>query len=68
MNKKQAEMEQEAREWNSWKPGSGRKGWSPFALDSFKEFEVNRMGTIPLREDGTIDMQLWEQELEESKK
>jgi hypothetical protein len=24
------QQQQEADEWNNWKPGSGRKGWSPF--------------------------------------
>ena len=54
-------LSQEAREWNEWKPGSGRKGWSPFNLKSFEKFEVERAGEIPLK-DGKIDMKRWEEE------
>jgi len=30
MPKTDQERKQEAENWNNWKPGSGRKGWSPF--------------------------------------
>jgi hypothetical protein len=28
--KSKKERQQESNDWNNWKPGSGRKGWSPF--------------------------------------
>jgi hypothetical protein len=28
--KTKKQREEESRAWNNWKPGSGRKGWSPF--------------------------------------
>ena len=28
--KSDEERKRESEEWNNWKPGSGRKGWSPF--------------------------------------
>jgi hypothetical protein len=30
MAKTDQERKEEAERWNNWKPGSGRKGWSPF--------------------------------------
>lgn len=58
----QEELNQESHEWNNWEPGSGRKGWSPFASKKFEKFQVERMGEIPLK-DGKIDMKKWEEEL-----
>jgi len=28
--KSEEERRKKSEEWNNWKPGSGRKGWSPF--------------------------------------
>ncbi len=54
-----SQMNREAKEWNNWKPGSGRKGWSPFD----KTTPPCREGSVPLRSDGGIDMKKWEEEL-----
>lgn len=61
-NKTEEEMMKESDEWNNWKPGSGRKGWSPFGTKKFERFQVERMGDIPLK-NGKIDMERWEEEL-----
>lgn len=54
------ELKQESEEWNTWQPGSGRKGWSPFdkpipeVRDSFTGHPVKN---------GKID---WKRVIEES--
>lgn len=47
------EQKQESTEWNSWKPGSGRKGWSPFTkpIPPVTDYETGH----PIGSDGKID-------------
>jgi hypothetical protein len=58
--KTQKQRAQESRDWNKWKPGGGRKAWSPF---SQPEPIVRDDAGRPLKSDRTsIDVEKWVQE------
>lgn len=52
-----------AAEWNNWKPGSGRKGWSPFSkpIPPVRDGETGH----PIGRNGETD---WARVIEESNK
>jgi hypothetical protein len=57
------ERQQESRDWNNWKPGSGRKGRTPWDRP---EPTVRDNAGRPLRSDRTsIDTKKWVQEVNE---
>ena len=47
------QRKEEAEHWNNWKPGSGRKGWSPFnkPLPPVRDAATGH----PIGKDGNID-------------
>jgi hypothetical protein len=51
--KSDEERKREAESWNNWKPGSGRKGWSPFdkPIPPVRDAATGH----PIGKDGTID-------------
>jgi hypothetical protein len=57
------EQLQEAEEWNNWKPGSGRKGWSPFNKP-IPQAQWRDSEGRPLKPDGTLDTEKFIQEME----
>jgi hypothetical protein len=57
----QEEREAEAKAWNDWKPGSGRKGWSPFDKPIPKAERRDGEGR-PLKPDGSLDVEKFIQE------
>ncbi len=59
--KTKKERAEEARQWNNWKPGSGRKGWSPFdnPIPPVRDAETGH----PIGGDGKIN---WSQVIQES--
>lgn len=58
-----ASQRAEADSWNSWQPGSGRKGWSPFdkPIPPVRDTETGH----PLGSDGKID---WKRVIDEANK
>lgn len=64
--KTQIQREEEAKAWNTWKPGSGRKGWSPFGQP---EPTVRDNLGRPLKSDRvSIDVEKWVKEENEKNK
>ena len=55
------ERRKEAEDWNSWKPGSGRKGWSPFTKATPPTQWRDNEGR-PLKADGSLDVDKFIQE------
>lgn len=63
--KSDEERRQEANAWNRWKPGSGRKGSSPFNKPLRTTNSLNR--SLFERPDGTIDWQAFAQAIREER-
>jgi hypothetical protein len=63
MAKTEKERKEEAKNWNSWKPGSGRKGWSPWGSGKTTPPAQWRDGAgRPLKSDGSLDTDKFIQE------
>ena len=55
-HKTEEERKAESEEWNNWKPGSGRKGWSPFTKPAPASQWRDGEGR-PLKDDGSLDVE-----------
>jgi hypothetical protein len=56
MPKTDKERKEESKSWNNWKPGSGRKGWSPWGTGKALPKAGWRDGEgRPLKNDGSLD-------------
>lgn len=59
--KTKQQREEEAKAWNNWKPGSGRKGWTPYTQPIPPAQWRDNEGR-PLKPDGSLDVEKFVQE------
>jgi hypothetical protein len=55
MSKTDQERKEEAERWNSWQPGSGRKGWSPWGTGKPIPPVRDSATGHPIGTDGKVD-------------